>query len=172
MPAGKRSGFGALPPKYGFVFNPYPDRRISRCPICEGRTGQRKVPLIIHVDPLHLIALNYTCRYCGECDLLIAHKHEVEHLLTALFVQREPAAVGNEYLVLGTLEKGAWRRGMKQPEWVEETRAHIHDFRTYYQELRLTQPGWYRADQAPPVMEPPASQEWVMSPRGRMRGQR
>ena len=123
--------------------------------------GQRKVPLLIHVDPAHLIALNYTCRYCGNCDLLIAHKHEVEHLLTSLFVRYEPTAIGNDYLVLGTMDKRVWREGMKQPKAVEEARAHVHDFRTYYEELRLKQRGWYPSDQEPPVMEPPPSQEWV-----------
>lgn len=132
--------------------------------------GQRKVPLVIHVDPLHLVALNYTCRYCSECDLLIAHKHEVEHVLTGLFLQYDPQAVGNEYLVLGTLEKRACRRGMRQPELAQEMRAHMHDFRTYYQELRLGKPCWYRAGQTPPVMEPPPSQEWVKSQHERRRG--
>jgi len=163
----KKSRFGSLPPKYDFVFNPYPEQRISRCPFCEGKTGQRKVPLVIHVDPLHLIVLNYTCRYCSDCDLLIAHKHEVEHLLTVLFRQHDPAAIGNDYLVLGTVEKQAWREGMKQSKLVEEMRGQMHDFRTYYQELRLRQPGWYASDQEPPVMEPPPSQEWVKSKRRR-----
>jgi len=49
---------------------------------------------------MHLIALNYTCRYCKSCDLLIAHKHEIEHLLTNLFSQIEPETVGNEYLII------------------------------------------------------------------------
>ncbi len=56
--------FGELPRKYNFVLNPYPDERLSRCPFCNQRTGQRKVPLVIHIDPVGLIFLNYTCRYC------------------------------------------------------------------------------------------------------------
>jgi hypothetical protein len=97
--------FGELPPKYSFVINPYPDMRITSCPMCERKTGQRKIPLLIHINPLHLIALNYTCRYCKSCELLIAHKHEIEHLLTSLFSQTEPVTVGNEYLIIGTVEK-------------------------------------------------------------------
>ncbi len=113
----KRLQFGGLPPRYSFVFNPYPDMRISSCPYCAKKTGQRKIPLLIHIKPLHLIALNYTCRYCAECDLLIAHRHEVEHLLTALFRKYDPAAVGNDYLVTGTVEKKAWREGLQQDLW-------------------------------------------------------
>lgn len=161
--------FGALPPKYDFVFNPYPDDRVSRCPFCEARTGQRKLPLVIYVDPGHFVALNYTCRYCAHCDLLIAHKHEVEHLLTQMFLKYAPALIGNDYFVIGTMEKQAWREGMKQPKSVEEARAHMHDFRTYYKELRVTQPGWYPAHEEPPVREPPPSQEWTKSHRRRDR---
>jgi hypothetical protein len=38
---------------------------------------------------------------------------------------------------------------------------HASDFATYYEELRSTRPGYYRADQEPAVIDPPASQEWV-----------
>ena len=157
----KKTQFGELSPEYNFVFNPYPSERISRCPFCRAKTGQRKRPLLIYVEPVQFIALNYTCRYCKDCDLLIAHKYEVEHLLAALFAQFNPAAIGNDYLVLGTMEKKAWREGLTQPKPVEGLRAHIHDFKTYYRELRITQPGWYKDDQEPPIMEPPPSREWV-----------
>jgi hypothetical protein len=161
MSKAKKPRFGELPPRYNFILNPYPDERLSRCPFCDGKTGQRKRPLLIHVEPLHLIALNYTCRYCQDCDLLIAHKHEIEHLLYNVFSQNEPGAIGNDYLILGTVERKAWREGMKQPKAVAEMLAHASDFETYYQELRMTQPGWYGPEQEPPVMEPPPSQEWI-----------
>lgn len=153
--------FGHLPPRYSFMLNPYPDHRVSRCPLCERKTGQRKIPLLIHVDPNHLIALNYTCRYCQACDLLVADKHKIEHLLTGWFEQMEPAAIGNEYLIIGTAEKTAWREGLQQPKAVADMLAHVSDFATYYQELRLTQGGWFHRDQEPPIMQPPPSREWV-----------
>lgn len=143
------------------MVNPYPDQRLSRCPVCEQKTRQRKRPLLIHVDPLHLIALNYTCRYCPDCNLLIAHKHEIEHLLTELFRQHDPGAIGNDYLVLGTVEKSAWREGIEQPMGIAETRSHTSDFVTHYDELQMTQPGYYKVGQEPPIREPPSSREWV-----------
>jgi hypothetical protein len=105
MAKAKKPQFGELPPRYSFVLNPYPDMRVSRCPHCERKTGQRKLPLLIHVEPAHLIALNYTCRYCNTCDLLIADKQAIEHLLTGMFSQHDPEVVGNEYLIIGTVEK-------------------------------------------------------------------
>ena len=163
MSATKRSQFGGLKPKYSFIVNPYPDQRLSRCPFCEKKTGQRKIPLLIHIDPLNLVALNYTCRYCQDCDLLIAHKHEVEHLLTDLFLQFDPEVIGNDYLVIGTVERKAWREGLKQSMAVDKMLPYVSEFANYYRELSLTQPGWFLNDQEPPLMKPPESQEWVKS---------
>ena len=161
----KKTQFGGLPPRYNFALNPYPDMRVSSCPLCKHKTGQRKIPLLIHVDPLQLIALNYTCRYCRACDLLIAHKHEIEHLLTSLFSRMAPEAVGNDYLILGMVEKTTWREGLQRPKAVAEMLPHASDFISY-SEIRSTQAGWYKDDQEPPVREPPPSQEWVKSKSG------
>lgn len=161
MATTKKSQFGGLPPRYSFMFNPYPDQRLSRCPLCNKKTRQWKIPLLIHIDPLHLIALGYTCRYCQDCDLLIAHKHEIEHLLTELFRQYDPVVIGNNYLMIGTVEKSVWREGLEQSKAIVEMLPHASDFATYYQELRLTRPGYYKADQEPSLMEPPLSQEWM-----------
>ena len=153
--------FGDLPPHYHFSLNPYPDMRFTSCPRCRAKTGQRKLPLLIHIDPRVLIALNYTNRYCPRCDLLIAHKHEIEHLLTRMFRHYDPEVIGNDYLIIGTVEKKAWCEGLKHPKAPAEILPHAHDFKLYYQELRMTQPGWYGPDQEPSIMEPPPSQLWV-----------
>lgn len=152
--------FGELEPKYNFILNPYPDARFSKCPNCEQRTGQRKLPLLIHIDPMHLISLNYTCRYCARCDLLIGHQHEIEFLLTQMFTQYDPEVIGNDYLIMGTMERKAWREGMRQPKSVAEMRSHIHDFKSY-QTIQMTMGGWFPKDQEPPLRQPPPSTDWV-----------
>jgi hypothetical protein len=157
----KQRHLGGLPPKYSFMVNSYPEERVSRCPLCERKTGQRKLPILIHVNPHHLIALNYTCRFCRDCDLLIAHKHEIEHYLTALFIQQAPDTIGNEYLAVGTVEKSAWKEGLQQQQAINDFLPHTSDFETYYQELQLTRAGYYQAGQKPPIAVPPPSQEWV-----------
>jgi hypothetical protein len=156
----KKQQFGHLPPQYNFSVNPYPDMRFSSCPDCGRKTGQRKLPLLIHIDPIHLIALNYTCRYCRHCDMLIGHKDELEHLLTNMFAQYDPSVIGNDYLIVGTVEKKAWREGLTQPKSVADLLPHAHDFKSY-QEIRMTMGGWFHVDQEPPVMPPPPSTEWV-----------
>lgn len=142
----KNRQFGGLPPRYSFMLNPYPSERLSRCPLCEQKSRQRKLPLLIHIDPGQLIALNYTCRYCPACDLLVA-----------------PGMIGNDYLIIGTVEKRVWREGLEQPRTFDEMLPHVSDFANYYSELRQTRPGYYRVDQEPLTMEPPPSQEWVKS---------
>lgn len=156
---------GGLAPAYDFIMNPYPGLRLSKCPFCEHRTGQLKVPLLIHIDGAVPIALNYTCRYCRSCDLLVAHKHEVEHLLHGLFSQMNPEIIGNEYFVLGTVERRAWRAGLHRPQSAAEVLPQTHDFRRHFPELRMTCGGWFSRGQEPPVAEPPASREWFKKTR-------
>jgi hypothetical protein len=119
---------GQQPPRYRFFLNPYADVRFTTCPQCGGKTRVRKLPLVIHVDPLQLVALNKTCRYCPSCDLLIAHRDELEAWLAAFFGQQKPEVVGNDYLVVGTEERAAWRRGTRTPLTTQELLAGLHDF--------------------------------------------
>ncbi|MCB0128981.1 MAG: hypothetical protein KDE58_42235 [Caldilineaceae bacterium] len=150
-----------LAPQYSFTMNPYPDIRLSSCPHCEGKNGQRKLPLLIHIDPHQLIVLNYTCRYCKACDLLMAHKHEIEHLLTEVMQSRAPELIGNEYLILGTVSKTTWRAAMTEELTPKEMLDHTRRFETVYQELRVTQTGWFPANVKPGLRKPPPSEEWV-----------
>src|SRR4051794_1604047 len=104
-PARTSRRLGKQPPRYRFFLNPYSDARFTSCPKCGGKTRVRKLPLVIHVDPAHMIALNKTCKFCPYCDLLIAHQDEIEGFLAAYFGQNQPDVVGNDYLVLGTADR-------------------------------------------------------------------
>ncbi len=127
----KKTQLGKLLPLYDFFLNPYSDARFSRCPLCEGKTGQKKVPLVIHVDPHYPLILNYTCRYCAKCDLLIAHKNEIEGYLAQMFSQRAPEAVGKDYLVIGTAEKEYWRAGLDNLHPPTDLLDNLHGFKDY-----------------------------------------
>lgn len=155
-----RKQFGSLPPKYNFSLNPYPEFKFSKCPDCQDKTGQRKLPVLIHVDPKNLIALNYTNRYCRRCDMLIGHKHEIEYHLTEMFLKIDKDVIGNNYFVFGTVEKKAWRENINHPKSFDEMQQHIHDFKSF-QNIRMTMAGWFPRGKIPPVMEPPPSIDWV-----------
>lgn len=119
---------GKQPPRYRFFLNPYSDVRFTTCPQCGKKTRQRKLPLVIHIDPMQLIALNKTCRYCPTCDLLIAHQDEIEAFLAAFFGEQRPEIVGNDYLVVGTEDRADWRRGVDTPLTIPEALECLHDF--------------------------------------------
>jgi hypothetical protein len=120
---------GKQPPQYRFFLNPYQDERFTRCPQCGNKMHQRKLPLVIHVDPMELLSLNKTCRYCPHCDLLIAHQDDIEHLLASIFTERKPEVIGNDYLVVGTLDRAVWKRGTQQQITTQETLDALHDFK-------------------------------------------
>jgi hypothetical protein len=94
--------------------------------------------------------------------MLIGHKHEIEHLLTDLFLGTNPHSIGNDYLVLGTVEKKAWRENIENHKKLHEMLHHVHDFKSYH-DIQLSIGGWFKNGQIPPLMEPPAAKEWVKS---------
>src|SRR6266516_5744360 len=80
----KRPQLGKLPRLYRFFLNPYQDVRFTSCPQRANKTRQRKLSLFIHVSPAQPVTLNKTCRYCPNCDLLIAHQDKIEDILTKI----------------------------------------------------------------------------------------
>lgn len=154
MPRSHR--FGQLPPRYRFALNPHADYRASRCPRCDHQTFPRKFALLIHVDPDELRVLGKTCKFCSHCQLIIAHQDELEAELAAHFQQARPGVIGNAYLVLGTVEKAAWRAGLKQGQTLEELRAHAADIKEYLT-IEYEPGGWFPADEVPaPARRQPA----------------
>ncbi len=156
----RKNRFGKLPPMYHFSLNPYPDLRFWKCPDCNNKNGQRKLPLLIYIPPKNITALNYTNRYCRYCDMLIGHQHEIEHHLTVLFSRMNPEIIGNDYHIFGTVEKKACRAIENQQLAFDEMKDHVHDFKSF-QTLQMTAGGWFPKDMEPPVMKPAPSKEWV-----------
>jgi len=147
----KAPQLGNLPPLYNFFLNPYSDARFTRCPQCESKTGQKKVPLAIHVDPHYPIIMNYTCRYCAKCDLLIAHQDEIENYLYQMFTKRAPDAVGHDYLVMGTTERAYWKNGVNHPHGPTDLLDNLHGFKQY---LKFEMVGGWLPDETAPKPPP------------------
>ena len=144
--ANRRPLFGKLPPRYTYFLNPYTEYRFTRCPNCEQPTRQRKFALFIHVDPRHLIALGKTCRFCPKCEWLIVHQDELEAQLAQFFSQYDPSAIGNDYFVIGTVERIAWREGLHDPKAIEDMLPHVADFK-HAMHVEVRPAGWYPADE-------------------------
>lgn len=126
--APRSARLGKQEPRYRFFLNPYSDERFTTCPQCRNKTRVRKVPLVIHIDPRLLLALNKTCRFCPLCDLLIVHQDVLETWLAEFLNEYRPELVGNDYLVVGTEDRADWRRGLTTPLSGQEVFDCLHDF--------------------------------------------
>ncbi len=66
----------------------------------------------------------------------------VSHPILSFFTEQKSEVVGNDYLVLGTLDKPAWKRGTQQPMTLQEMLEALHDFKEVVT-FKLTG-GWVR----------------------------
>lgn len=57
----------------------------------------------------------------------------------------DPSVIGNDYLVIGTVERSMWRESTKQPKSIPEIVEHLHDFEDV-ETIRIQPAGWYPAD--------------------------
>ena len=130
---------GALPPRYAFVLNPHADARFTRCPRCEAKTHLRKLSLVIHVEEFGLVLLGKSCRLCLACETLVAHRADLDKLIGEVV----GGDVSPKYLVLGTVDRRIWRRGLSGPVSLREAAQHVADFKTYLR-VDFTPAGWHR----------------------------
>ncbi|MBG1262564.1 hypothetical protein [Nostoc commune] len=132
----------SLKQRHRFFLNPYIDCAFTKCPKCETKTKIRKFPLVIHIQPQQLFLLNKQCKYCPSCDLIIAKKQEIEPLMAATFVQTNPQIVGNNYVVMGTVDKKDWKEGDKKLFSPSEMIGRIYVFKDVWN-FEIIPAGWY-----------------------------
>ena len=130
--------------RYRFFLNPYPDMGFTKCPKCETKTRQRKVPLVIHIEPGYVFILNKTCRYCEPCDLLIGRQADIEALMAATFETRAPKIVGNKYEVIGTMDRQDWREGAQAATPPADILDRVYLFEDVWH-FDVIPGGWYPA---------------------------
>jgi len=107
-------GRSSLPPRYSFILNPYSDVRLSKCPCCCRPMHPRKFALLIHVETFGPLAIGKTGRYCTPCELIAIHQDELESELAHHLNRLAPKAVGEEYLVFGTMDRKIWQKGLTE----------------------------------------------------------
>lgn len=138
---------GKLPPRYSFILNQSEHTRLSKCPLCEKQTFQRKFALFIHIDNWGPMTLGKTCKYCAKCELIMAHQDELEAQLAYSFSRFAPEIIGNDYLVIGTIDKKIWGKGVGGGgSELGEILRHVADFKQVY-DLHVRPAGWYPADE-------------------------
>jgi hypothetical protein len=137
--------------KYRFFLSPYEQYAFTRCPRCQGKTNIRKFPLAIHIEaePVQLLILNKTCRYCTRCELIIAKKSEIEALMAATFEPRRPEIVGHDYLVFGVLERKDWQESKAGRLAQDQVFDRVLVFRQVLN-FKVRPAGWYPDPKRPP----------------------
>jgi hypothetical protein len=96
--------------------------------------------LVIHVEAFGLVLLGKTCRLCLRCDTLLVHEAELDDLLRTMVSVQDP-----EYVVLGTLDRHVYRRGLSGGVSLDDVKAHMADFKSYWK-VDVTPAGWYPKD--------------------------
>jgi hypothetical protein len=129
------------PEKYYLFLNPYEEHRFTKCPECDKKTKIRKFPLVITIDPKTLLLLNKSCKFCEKCQLIIARKQEVENLMAFQFSSVNPEIIGNDYLIIGTLERKDWQGGNKGLISSKEMLERVIVFKDYWK-FEVIPPRW------------------------------
>jgi hypothetical protein len=95
---------------------------------------------------MQLALLNMSARYCPSCDLLILHQDKLEEMLVAALLPHNPDVIGNDYLVLGTVERKAWREARKQKDSGQTSLDNLHDFKEVV-DVEVIPAGWGPAEE-------------------------
>ena len=130
----------SLPPWHYFFLNPYQDCAFTKCPKCNKKTKVRKYPLVIHIEPAQILNLNKTCKYCTECDLVIVKQADIEAQIAACFEMERPSIIGDDYLVIGTLDRPDWKESRGNSD-TSNVLAKVHPFKDMLHFEPL--PSWY-----------------------------
>ncbi|MCX7013014.1 MAG: hypothetical protein NTW86_10730 [Candidatus Sumerlaeota bacterium] len=128
--------------RHRFFLNPYDEYAFTKCPKCDAKTAVRKIPLVIHIEPRQLFMLNKSCKRCPACDLIIARKSEIESLMAAAFEKRDPGLIGNEYLVVGTMDRKDWLQAQSGKISQEEALNRLFVFEDVWK-FEVIPGGWY-----------------------------
>jgi len=133
---------GKIPAKYSFILNSYNDYRASKCPNCQKNTHPRKFVLLILVKNTYSVALGFTCKYCSKCELIIAHKNDLEDQLCLTFDEIDPNNIGNDYFVAGTVDKKKWKANIGNATEFEDMLKYVSTFKSSLK-LERSPVGWY-----------------------------
>jgi len=76
--------------------------------------------------------------------MVIVHRDELDPLIAARLPRRKATSGPLEYLVLGTVEPGVWRRGLAGGVSFDEFLKSMADFNAYV-EIEHTRRGWVPA---------------------------
>jgi len=95
-------------------------------------------------DASMVLSLGVTCKYCAKCEFIIAHRHELEYQLSIAFDKIDPTKIGNDYFVVGTIERNVWKKGLTRPQLLGSIRDSLADFKKHLT-IEVTPARWTSA---------------------------
>ena len=138
----EKKKIGKLKARYSFALNKYNDIRFSKCPRCNHNTYNRKFIFFIHLDDWGPLLLGKTCKYCSKCELIVAHKNELEEQLILFCTRYCEENIGKEYLVMGTIDKKKGKEGFSGKKLdFDDVLNHMSDFIDYIK-IKYDYGGW------------------------------
>jgi len=138
----KKTGRTKQKTRHFFFLIRVEDCAFTKCRKCGNKTKIRKFPLVIHIEPAQLFLLNKKCKYCENCDLIIAKKSEIEMLMVAAFEKHDPDLIGNEYVIAGVVDRKDFREGQVAQLDSAETVDRMHIFKDLLH-FEPALPRWY-----------------------------
>ncbi|WP_414578374.1 hypothetical protein [Anabaena sp. CCY 9402-a] len=132
--------------RHKFFLNPYNDCAFTKCPKCDTKTKVRKFPLVIFIESKQLFILNKQCKYCSVCDLIITKKQELEALTAIGMSQSNPHIIGNDYLVMGTVDRKDWKEGSQNALPLPDLIERMYVFKDVW-DFDIIPAGWYPNDE-------------------------
>ncbi len=138
-------------PRHIFFLNPYADEPFPHCPRCHTSTNPRTRILLLHVKPNIAVPLKAKCRYCTECDLLIAHKHELRAELEARLPPGVWKASGGEFVAVGSLDRARLGRVPLEELTMEEALEAFRPFLavTHFERVQDDSGVWFEEQASP-----------------------
>src|SRR3990172_5377340 len=123
-------------------------------PICRrGNKGQAQIrrpaaalhllPQSVHRLSLHTLPQLRSTNALAQVRLV--HSRRSGSLLAILFNRLDPKALGNDYLIIGTVERKVWREGLRRPKIINEILPHVADFKEV-RRVEVRPAGWYSAE--------------------------
>ncbi|MBU1130468.1 hypothetical protein KKE45_04080, partial [Patescibacteria group bacterium] len=87
-----------------------------------------------------ILNINKTCRYCPQCELIIAKQHEIDEIIMQFLGLRKLSK--EAYMVVGTQDKKAYLAGVGKGLIKESPFAGVSVFKDVW-EFDIKPAGWY-----------------------------
>jgi hypothetical protein len=92
-----------------------------------------------------LFSMNKTCRFCPDCQMIIAKKTEVDEWMGNVMNQLKRRFDPANYFIFGTMDRNDWKAGKTSPPKPAEILDKVLQFKDVVS-YEVRPAGWYYDD--------------------------